>query len=182
MQKKRIFGYGVLALAIILAGLMLISFPGEAKRDDDVGYIDMEHLQKALPQFVEAQSFYGEMETELRSFAQYKETEFRNTMARWEREKEQELKGKEGKEKEEIELKYTSRVEQEIAKVEKEIEKKRQELLARAYQKMDKTRQWLEEIVEMVADEEGLSLVLEKSAVFYGGIDLTERVLQAAQD
>ena len=66
--------------------------------------------------------------------------------------------------------------------MEKEIEKKRQELLSRAYQRMDETRQWLEEIVEAVADEEGVSLVLEKGAVFYGGIDLTEKVLQAAEE
>ena len=175
-------GYGVLGLLLLLAGLLLISLPGEAKKDADVGYIDMEHLQQVLPKFIEAQQYYREMEVELRSFAQYKETEFRNTMARWEREKEQELKGKEGKEREEIELKYTSRIEQEIAKVEKEIEKKRQELLSLAYQKMDETRRWLEGIVETVADEEGVSLVLEKSAVFYGGVDLTEKVLQAAED
>jgi Skp family chaperone for outer membrane proteins len=179
---KRIFGYGVLGILLLLAGLLSISLPGEAKRNADVGYIDMEHLQQALPQFVEAQQFYREMETELRSFAQYKETEFRNMMARWEREKEQELKGKEGKEREEIEQKYVSKVEQEITRVEKEIEKKRQELLSRAYQRMDETRQWLEEIVEAVADEEGVSLVLEKGAVFYGGIDLTEKVLQAAEE
>lgn len=179
---KKIFGYGFLGLLLILAGVLFISLPGEAKKNADVGYIDMEHLQKVLPQFIEAQQFYREMEAELRSFAQYKETEFRNMVARWEREKEQELKGKEGKEREEIEQKYAAKIEQEITKVEKEIEKKRQELLNRAYQKMDETRRWLEEIVETVADEEGISLVLEKSAVFYGGVDLTEKVLQAAEE
>jgi len=186
MQKKflwkRIFGYGILGLLVLLAGVLSISLPGEAKKDADVGYIDMEHLQKVLPRFIEAQQFYREMETELRSFAQYKETEFRNQMARWEREKEQELKGKEGKEREEIELKYQTKIEQEITKVEKEIEQKRQELLNRAYQKMDETRRWLEEIVETVADEEDISLVLEKGAVFYGGVDLTEKVLKAAEE
>ncbi len=184
MQKKRFlkFDFGIFGVVLILAGLLFISLPGEAKKGPDVGYIYMEHLQQVLPQFIEAQQFYREMETELRSFAQYKETEFRNMVARWEREKEQELKGKEGKEREEIEQKYAVRIEQEISKVEKEIEKKRQELLARAYQKMDETRRWLEEIVETVADEEGISLVLEKNAVFYGGVDLTEKVLQAAED
>lgn len=167
---------------LLLAGVLSISLPGEAKKGAEVGYIDMERLQQTLPQFVEAQQFYREMETELRSFAQYKETEFRNLMARWEREKEQELKGKEGEAKEEIELKYQTKVEQEISKVEKEIEQKRQELLSRAYQKMDETRRWLEGIVETVADEEGISLVLEKNAIFYGGVDLTDKVLQAAEE
>src|SRR5690606_29296535 len=98
------------------------------------------------------------------------------------KEKEKEIIGKNDEEKTKIEKQYAERAEQEIAKIQNEIENKRRELLSRAQQKLEDTRRWLEELVEKVAKEEGVSLVLEKSAVFYGGKDLTEKVVIAAKE
>ena len=171
------FDFGIFWSSAYPCRITLHQPPRRGQKGPDVGYIDMEHLQWVLPSsLLEAQQFYREMETELRSFAQYKETEFRNMVARWEQEKNRNSRGREGKEREEIEQKYAVRIGQEISKVEKGDRKEAAKLLARAYQKMDETRRWLEEIVETVADEEGISLVFEKDAVFYGGVDLTEKV------
>jgi|SRR5690554_552497 len=182
MRKKRLAGLGILGLTLVLI-LAVFSFSGgTAKAAEDVGYIDLEYLQGVLPKFAEYQTFYEDMETEFKSFAQYKETELRNTISGWEREKEQEIKGKDDEERAKIEKEYANRAEQEIEKIQNEIENKRKELLTRAQQKLDDTRCWLEELVEKVAKEASVSLVLEKSAVFYGGKDLTEKVLLAAEE
>ncbi len=182
MKKKGWAGVGVFGLFLILALTVGSLSGGTASAAGDLGYIDLEYLQEVLPQFAEYQAFYNDMDMEFRSFAQYKEAELRNTISGLEKEKEREMTGKSDEEKAKIEKEYAERVEQEIAKAQKEIENKRRELLARTQQKLEDTRRWLEELVEKVAKEEGVSIVLEKSVVFFGGKDLTEKIISAAKE
>lgn len=140
-----------------------------------------------MPVFVELQKNAEGLFREYNSYTQYIQSEYNNAMKRLEDEKKKAKEGKSAEEQKKIDEKYQDLQKKKHEEIQKKVDEKKnqiqEELTAANETALKKVKQFIAE----VAKNQGVSLVLEEKVLFFGGVDLTEKVIiagggKAAQD
>lgn len=169
--------------AVLLTVWAAVSFQaGAAEKKSTVGYIDMDQIQKEVKDFKDFQEYLQNKNAELNSFVQYIQTQFINTKNRLEKERDEKKKGKSADEQAAIDKEYTELINKYETEHKNKIEAENARLSAEAQQELNKIKDKLKSKVEEVAEKEGISIVLDKKLIYYGGTDLTGKVIAAMKD
>lgn len=175
VTKKLVPMVLVIGLVFAITGLVT------AKGGSTVGYVDMQRLQNELPLFQDLQELLQQKNAEFNSFGTYLQTQQNNEFSALEKQKEAELKGKSEAERKEIEAKYQEKALQIVRNYQQKLEAENARLSGEVQAKHDEIMEKIEKTLEEIAGKEGYAIILEKSVVFYGGVDITEQVIAALQ-
>ena len=173
-MKKMLIPVVVIAvLALALTGLV------SAQTKTTIGYIDRQQLQKELPQYQELQEHFESKQAEFSSFGAYIQTQLNNELNKLEKEKNAEIKGKSEAEIKTIEAKYNERAEKTIQSYQQKLDAENERLTGELRLKEEEIDKQIRKVLEQIASKNGYAIILEKSVVYWGGVDLTDQVIAA---
>jgi outer membrane protein len=172
-----ILGLGILAFI----GMFLFNnFSSATAASITIGYVDMDQLRKELPDYQNLQQTIKDKESEFNLFRGYIYQEHQTAIKDLERRISKEKSGKSADVQEELDKKQQN-----------EIKKKTEELNARLSDKLAEIQGYLrkqeqavqdkvDQLINEVAKDKKVSVVLDKKVVYHGGKDLTKDVIKAA--
>lgn len=175
-RMLKVLCLGLILTAVLTAVTLTVS---AAKDKSEVGFINLDRIQVEMSGFEELQEQARSKEIELNTFAQYVQAQFNNNRTRLEKERDQKKEGKSADQQVVIDQEYDELINKANTEKNQKIEAERVRLSAELQREADKLLEELRKIVEKVAAEEGVSVVLEEKLVYYGGIDLTDKVIAA---
>lgn len=171
-KKKRIITVLcilVLAAVIVVSGWLRLTGPRY-----DYAYVDPQQLVAAFQQTAEFQRLRQTTENEYSRYVEQWQATTEEELAALKREKTQQQKGKSPAEQRRIEEEFGTELRNLYATKQTELEAKQASLngqLEKAVQER------LTQLTAQVARAEGIPHVLSGQVVYFGGLDLTERVL-----
>lgn len=185
MSERKNLLFAVVLVIIIFAVALAFVAHSETKAPQDVtaasiGYIDLNQLHEKFPDFARLQDLKTAYDTELNTFANYQRQTAATYLAELEKKKDEELAGKTDAEKQEIERKYDKMAQDKATEVNQAIQAKMRELQVKLDTELAKADDRLRQTITTVGSEKGLNLVVAKTAVYYGGTDVTNDVLAKA--
>lgn len=188
MKQEKFLRISVIGLALLTVILMVSGLTGAAKGSLptgsggglSVGYVNMDSLQKSVPDFVELQKFNQRMSEELAAYIQLLQVQAKNSVQSIEEERNQKKQGKSADEQKKIDATYDNLRQQKVQEYQKLIDQKRNELGNKVNEQSQQTMESLKKTIEQVARVENISLVMDERVLFYGGTDLTKKVIDAA--
>jgi outer membrane protein len=142
---------------IILATLVWITMAHVNAFADSIGYVDMQRIFVNYGETKKAEENFKKKQDDLK-------TEFEK------RQKKVETAKAKGKDDEAIQKL--------ISELEEELKPKQQELMALHTQLMNQLKQEILVAAKKVAKEYGIDVVIDKQAIYYGGFDLTDFVIE----
>ncbi|MCL6614887.1 MAG: OmpH family outer membrane protein [Firmicutes bacterium] len=183
-QRRNLLPGIVLGLFVVAASLVaVVRSAGKAPEvvtPESIGYIDLEQVYARFPEFTRLQEIRKAYENELNSFANYQRQSLATYLQELEKKKEEESAGKTEAQKQEIERKYDELDQKKATEIDQSIQQKNRELQDKLDRELAKAEERLRQVIETVGAEKGLNLVLVKSAIYYGGVDLTDDVIKKA--
>ncbi|MGQ9778360.1 MAG: OmpH family outer membrane protein [Bacillota bacterium] len=176
-----VFLFFALAAGLVVAVRSAGKVP-ETVTPESIGYIDLDQIHERFPDFARLQEIKAAYEKELNTFANYQRQSLATYLQELEKKQDEESAGKSETEKQEIVRKYEKMAQDKATEVQQLVQQKNRELQAKLDQEVAKVEEKLRQVIEAVASQKGLNLVLVKSAVYYGGIDLTQEVIDKAAE
>ena len=170
-------------LAVIIAATVFVFITGGAAKPSDnltensIGVVDFSQAQEKLTIFMRLKDLWKAYEAELNNFAALKRQEAISYNAELEQKKETELVGKSAAEEQEIERKYEKLAQDKATEVNQALQAKKKELEDKFNSERAKADENLRQIIAAVSADKKLKLVLVKTAVYYGGLDVTADVI-----
>lgn len=183
MKQVQILRASVIGLVVLTIVLMISGMSGAALNPSStaVGYVSLEELQRNLPEFEESKRDMESLMLTYNQFFQYKQSEFNNAAKDLDSQKAKELQGKSEADKKAIEAKYDDLKRKRFEETQKEIDAKKSEITGKINDNRQATMNKVRKTIEQVAKAQGISLVLEEQVIYYGGVNLTSRVIDAAK-
>ena len=173
MKKWLIPVVGMAVLVLALTGLV------SAQTKTTIGYIEKQRLQEELPQYQELQELFESKQVEFNSFGAYIQTQLNNELSKLEKDKNNEVKGKSEAEVKAIEAKYQEKAEKTIPSYQQRLDEENDRLIGELRIKEEEIDNKIRKVLGEIANKNGYAIILEKSVVYWGGVDLTDQVLTA---
>jgi Skp family chaperone for outer membrane proteins len=185
MQSKKIITFLTVGM-VILAGIFVVgSFSRNtisAKAPDStVGYVDMERIQKELPDYIDFMKVAKDKEAEFNFYKSYLNKQLEGFNRDLTAKADQEKNGKSAEEKTKIDQKFQEQMQAKLNELNNQLSQKNNEISEYLNQQKNIVMDKLKKVIETVATDLKLTLVLDKSARLYGGVDITQAVLDKAK-
>ncbi len=181
MQLKKLIMVlvpGVAILAIILfAGSFSWAAATTKAPNSTIGYVNMDRIQKEHPDFISFAELVKDKEAEFNFFQSYLNKQLEGISRDLKNKIEQEKSGKSATEQSKIEQKYQDEFQKKTAELKNQLTQKNTEITSYVNQQKKVIMDKLTKTIEEIAKDKNLTLVLDKSACYYGGIDITGDVL-----
>ena len=185
MQLKKVITVFTLGVAVLAAVILIGSFSGDAifakAPDSTVGYVDMERIQKELPEYIEFLKVAKDKEAEFNYYKGYLNKQLEGYNRDIATKAEQEKNGKSAEEKNKIDQKYQELVQTKLNELNNQLSAKNNEITEYLNQQKNALMEKLKKVIDAVAADLKLTLVLDKNARLYGGADITQAVLDKAK-
>jgi Skp family chaperone for outer membrane proteins len=181
MNFKRFHGYFLVGVVILAGVVFFSSYVGAATKNDTIGYVDMQKLQAELPDFLKLQDIAKDKTSELNYFRGYLFSQQQSAAKELEKKATADKVGKKADEQAAIDKRLQDENSKNINDVNAQIQKKYDELQQYMNDQKVVALEKVKKIIAAVADEQKLTLVLEKSLCFYGGTDITQAVVDKAK-
>ena len=184
-KRVRVSAMAAFAAAILLSALAFAMY-GEGKAPstkitaDSIGWVDYAKAQEKYPDFIQVKELRDTYDAELNKYANEQRKAAESYYLELERKKDEDSKGKTEAQRQTIERKYEKLAQDKAAEVKQAVQARMKELQDKLQQELIKADESLRRTIETVGAEKGVNLVLVKSAVYYGGVDLTEDVIAKA--
>jgi Skp family chaperone for outer membrane proteins len=186
MQLKKVITYVVLGIAVLTGVVLFGNFSRNntiaAKAPDStVGYVDIERIQKELPEYIDFMKVAKDKEAEFNFYKSYLNKQLESYNRELTAKAEQEKNGKTTEEKAKIDQKYQEQMQTKLNELNNQLSLKNNEITEYLSKQKDALSEKLKKVIEAVATDMKLTLVLDKSARLYGGVDITQAVLDKAK-
>lgn len=146
-----------------------------------VGLVDPAKIQEQFPAYQRLGELKQTYEEEMQKYREYLEGQMRSVQMELKRQQEAESEGKSSAEKKAIERKYADLFQEKIAETNAKIQTRLLELQKKLDAESAQADAKVKEIIAAISQEKGLAVVLNKTAVYYGGIDITADVIAMGQ-
>lgn len=183
MKSRRLLELLVAGVAVLTLVMLISSFTGAASNQNtssvlSIGYVDMSKIQNELPDVQKFQTWVKDKDTEFKMYQSSIYAQHRNTLKELEDKANKEKAGKSTEEQAAISNRYNEEVKKKAEELNSQLEKKRTEIMQFLNEQRKVTDEKVRNLISAVAAEKKLSIVLDKSTVFYGGIDITDSVIE----
>ena len=146
-----------------------------------VGIIDPAKIQEKFPDYVRLMDLKAAYDREMKSYQDYQYGMLQSYQTELKRRKDSELEGKSEAEKKAIEAKYTEMAQAKQNEIKDQITAKFQELQDKLNAETTKADATVQTLLAEICKEKGIVLVLNKSAVYMGGTDISDEVIARGQ-
>lgn len=181
---KKVGGLISLSLVgvLVIVGIILFNnFSGAAAASVNIGFVDMETIQKEFPDYQSLKQTIQDKESEYNLFRGYIYQEHQTAIKDMEKKNNQEKSGKSADAQATLDKKLQS-----------EIKKKTDELNTRLSGKLAEIQDYLKQqdqavwekvqtLIKEVAEDKNVAVVLDKKSVYHGGKDLTKDIIEKAK-
>lgn len=183
MKKIQLLRASVIGLVVLTIVLMISGLSGAALNSSStaVGYVSIEELQKTLPEFEQSRNYYEGLMKEYNDFARYIQSEYSNSLKSLEDQKAKDVQGKSEADKKSIDAKYDDMKRKKTEEIQKKIDSKKTEIGSKINDNKQATLNKVKKTIEQIAKAQGVSLVLEEQVIYFGGINLTNKVIEASK-
>ncbi|TCL62209.1 Skp family chaperone for outer membrane proteins [Hydrogenispora ethanolica] len=169
---------GVLVLTIVL---LVSSLTGAApSQNGPTGYVDSEKLRSQLSDFKRLESLVKDKQAEFDSFRGYIYTQQRNAVKQLQDKAALEKNGKSADEQANIDKKLKDDIQKKNDELQAQLEQKYSEIQKNLDEQKKAAMEREKKLIADVAVDQKVSMVLDKAAVLYGGIDITQAVIDKA--
>ncbi len=176
-----LINFSLVGVLLIIGLLLFNNFSGAAAASPSIGYVDMETLQKELPDYQSLKQTIQDKESEYNLFRGYIYQEHQTAVKDLEKKTSQEKSGK----SDDVQATLDK-------KLQTEIKKKTDELNSRLSGKLSEIQGYLKEqdqliwekvqkLIKEVAEEKNIAVVIDKKSVYHGGKDITKDVIEKAK-
>lgn len=142
-----------------------------------IGVVDPARIQKDFPAYQRLLEMKGAYDKEFKSYVTYMEGQLSSYQVDLKRQQDAESEGKTEKEKEAIAEKYKTMAQNKYNEIKQLIAAKQGELQAKLNTETESADKKVTEAIAAVSKERGILIVLNKTAVYLGGVDITEDVI-----
>jgi len=182
MKSKKIFsmlifGVAILTVIVMAGGFSRAVFSAVKAPDSTIGYVDMDRIQKEHPDFISLMSVINLKEDEFNKFRSYLNSQLEGIQKDLNTQMEQEKEGKSSDDQAKIEQKYQEQFQTKQNELKNQLNQKNSEINDYINQQKTTVMDKLKKVCQEVADENKLTLVLDKSALLCGGTDITQNIL-----
>lgn len=180
LEKRNVRLVIITALVLIFSLTMGNLFGVSAKSDFTVGTFDMNRIQNELPDFQKLKSFFKDKDSEFNYFRGYLYQQQQNIYKELDKKYSDLKKGKTTAEQDALTKQMQDELKQKTDEIGSQLEKKQQEIEAAKNEQYKATMEKFRALIAKVAKDKKLSMVLEKSLVFYGENDITQALIDQA--
>ncbi len=152
---------------------------GQAKglTADAIGVVDPAKIQQKFPDYVKLVELKDAYENELNGYQVYLNSQAQSFLAQLKQKKDAESQGKSDEEKKNIEAKYAALAKTKQDELTQQIQAKQKELQDKLNEETQRVDAKVSEAIKAVCEAKGLAVALNKTAVYYGGLDITDEVI-----
>ncbi len=172
------FAIVILTVVLLLGSLTWAATKTAKTSNSPVGYVDMERIQKEHPDFISFAELVKDKEAEFNFFKNYLNKQLEGLSKDLQKKVDQEKSGKSADEQAKIQQKYQEEFQKKSGELNNQLTQKNNEISGYLSQQRKVITDKLMNIIEEIAKEKDLSLVVDKSTRFYGGNDITDEVLK----
>jgi Skp family chaperone for outer membrane proteins len=167
---------------ILIIGMVLFgNLSGANAASASVGFIDMETLQKELPDYQSLKQTFQDKESEFKLFQGYIYQEHQTAVKDLEKKYNQEKSGKSEDVQATLDKKLQSEIKKKAEELNKRLTEKRDEIQSYLQEQDQAVWEKVQKLVSEVAEDKKVSVVLDKKSVYHGGKDLTKDVIEKAK-
>ncbi|HEY8462898.1 MAG TPA: OmpH family outer membrane protein [Bacillota bacterium] len=182
MKTKRWLEFLVAGIAIITLVMLLTSITGAAPaKEAKIGIVDMEKLQKELPDYQDLQSMIKEKESGFKNYQGYLLSQHRQALKELQDQADKDKKGKSSEAQATVEKKFQEQVKKQAEETNAKLEKERDKIMKELNERKQKADENTKKLISDVAADKKLSIVFDKNAVLFGGTDITDQVIAKAK-
>ncbi|MGE5582263.1 MAG: OmpH family outer membrane protein [Bacillota bacterium] len=174
--------YFVLGIAVLAVVALASSLAGAAsKSDSTIGYVDMERLQNELPDFLKLKETIKDKQAEFNYYRGYLYQQQQTAAKELEKKATADKAGKNTDEQAAIDKRYQDDVKKKTDELSGLLQQKGSEIEKYINDQKNAAMDNVNKIIAEVAGEKKLTMVLDKSARYFGGIDITQAVIDKAK-
>jgi Skp family chaperone for outer membrane proteins len=181
MKFKKFQGYFLVGVVILAVVGVFSSFAGAATKNDSIGFVDMDRLQNELPDFSKLKDIAKDKTAELNYFRGYLFSQQQSAAKDLEKKATADKVGKSADEQAAIDKRLQDDNSKTINDVNSQIQKKYDEFQQYINDQKTIVLEKVKKTIAAVADDQKLTLVLEKNVCFYGATDITQAVIDKAK-
>lgn len=177
--KMGLFG-GVVILMIALA---MSSFVGAASQNatSTIGFVDSERLQAELPDYKNLQDVLKDKQSEFNLFQSYLFQKHGSELKALDEQAKKEKDGKSADEQAAIDKKYKDEAQKKADDIKTQLDQKRSEIQKFLNDQKKSVDEKMKKVIADVAADKKLTAVMDKNALYYGGTDITDAVIEKAK-
>lgn len=174
---------GILVVGVLLiTGMVLFgNFSNASAASVSIGYVDMETLQKELPDYQNLKQTFQDKESEFKLFQGYIYQEHQTAVKDLERKYSQEKSGKSDDVQATLDKKMQSEIQKKAEELNRRLTEKRNEIQNYLQQQDQAVWEKVQKLISEVAEDKNVSVILDKKNVYHGGKDLTKDVIERAK-
>ncbi|HOJ77220.1 MAG TPA: OmpH family outer membrane protein [Bacillota bacterium] len=176
-----VFVGGVVILSLVLLFSSLSGAAPSPNAAINVGFVDTGKIQNELPDYQSLQAILKEKDTEFKLYQGYIMQQHRNALKELQDKAVAEKNGKTAEEQASIDKRYKDEAQKKSDELNAQLEAKRNEIMQYLNEQKKLTEDKVKKLITEVGAEKKLSMVLDKSVVFYGGTDITDLVIEKAK-
>ena len=175
---------GVILLAVAVFGPLSIGAEkaGSGLDTREIGLVDPAVIQKQFPDYLKLVELKKAYDSELNMYTAYLHSQAQSYLTELNKEKEAESEGKSAEQRQKIAAKYAEKQQAKQDEVNQLIQERFKELQDKLNEETAKADLKVQAAIKTVAEQKALAIVLNKSAVYLGGIDISADVIALAQE
>jgi Skp family chaperone for outer membrane proteins len=181
MKTKKWLEFLVGTVAILTVVILITSLTGAVSAKDstigNVGYVDVAKLQQQLPDFNKLEAVMKEKESGFKYFQGYLFSQHRSALKELQDKATAEKDGKTPEQQTEIDNKLQEDLKKKSDALNAQLEKERSKIMQELNDLKSKADEKTKTLISEVAHDKKLGIVFDKSAVLFGGTDITDEVI-----
>ncbi len=176
-----IISFSVIGVILIIGMVLFGNFSGAKAASVSIGYVDMETLQKELPDYQSLKQTFQDKESEFKLFQGYIYQEHQTAIKDLEKRYNQDKSGKSDDVKATLDQKMQSEIKKKAEELNRRLTEKRNEIQSYLQEQDEAVWEKVQKLISEVAKDKNVAVVVDKKSVYHGGKDLTKDVIGKAK-
>lgn len=176
-----LIGFATIGVLLIIGMVLFNNYSGANAATVSIGYVDMETLQRELPDYQSLRQTFQDKESEFKLFQGYIYQEHQTAVKDLEKKYKQEKSGKSEADQAALDKKLQSEIKKKAEDLNRRLTEKRNEIQSYLQEQDRIVWEKVQKLISEVAEAKKVAVVIDKKSVYHGGKDLTKDVIEKAK-